>query len=147
LSSFNCRSKISALSELSTPSTPSSQPFSILPYTLPSSVCCNSFICRSYENARGVHQLFPFWNRASDKGRVPREHRERGILFISDPHADYTPSLPTIISRSTSPDPVGTSSVGNSDPGRRDSSFFHDSPVTSHQSRVHRAAHLRQRSG
>src|SRR5258708_37206486 len=36
--------------------------FSHLPYALPSSVSCNSFICHSYENCRGVHQQFPFWN-------------------------------------------------------------------------------------
>src|SRR6266481_3331615 len=32
------------------------------PYTLPSSVCCNSFVCHSYENCRGVYQQFPFWS-------------------------------------------------------------------------------------
>src|SRR5437867_1747451 len=29
--------------------------------TLPSSVCCKSCICHSYENNRGVYQQFPFW--------------------------------------------------------------------------------------
>ena len=33
-----------------------------LPYTLPSSVSRNSFVCHSYENSRGVYQQFPFWN-------------------------------------------------------------------------------------
>ena len=33
-----------------------------LPYTLPSSVCCNSCVSHSCENCRGVHQQFPFWN-------------------------------------------------------------------------------------
>jgi phosphoserine aminotransferase len=33
-----------------------------LPYTLPSSVSCNSFICHSYENTGGVGLFFPFWN-------------------------------------------------------------------------------------
>jgi hypothetical protein len=31
-----------------------------LPYTLPSSVCCKSFVCHSYENCRGVGVFFPF---------------------------------------------------------------------------------------
>src|SRR5207244_1159168 len=33
------------------------------PYTLPSSVSCNSFVCHSYENCRGVYQQFPERNR------------------------------------------------------------------------------------
>jgi hypothetical protein len=33
-----------------------------LPYALPSSVSCNSFICHSYENTGGVGVFFPFWN-------------------------------------------------------------------------------------
>jgi hypothetical protein len=36
-----------------------------LPYTLPSSVSCNPFICHSYENTRGVEGFFPFWNSPS----------------------------------------------------------------------------------
>src|SRR6266403_5213235 len=36
-------------------------PSSHLPYTLPSSVSCISFICHSYENCRGGW-VFPFWN-------------------------------------------------------------------------------------
>ncbi|SRR5260370_39718836 len=38
---------------------------SSFPYALPSSVCCNSFVCRSYENYRGVYQQFPFWNEST----------------------------------------------------------------------------------
>jgi hypothetical protein len=37
-----------------------------LPYTLPSSVSRNPFVCHSYENCRGVYQQFPFWNVLSD---------------------------------------------------------------------------------
>ena len=40
-------------------------PLSLLsrvPYTLPSCVCCKSFVCHSYENCRGVGVFFPFWN-------------------------------------------------------------------------------------
>ncbi len=34
-----------------------------LPYTLPSSVCCNPFICHSYENTGGVVGVFfPLWD-------------------------------------------------------------------------------------
>src|SRR5258707_4691995 len=33
-----------------------------LPYTLPSSVSRNPFVCHSYENTRGVGVFFPFWN-------------------------------------------------------------------------------------
>ena len=36
-----------------------------LPYFLPSSVSCKSFACHSYENCRGVHQQFPFWNASA----------------------------------------------------------------------------------
>ena len=36
-----------------------------LPYTLPSSVSCISFICHSCENCRGVGGFFPFWNSLS----------------------------------------------------------------------------------
>src|SRR5207245_1988004 len=32
------------------------------PYTLPSSVSCNSFTCHSYENTGGVGVFFPIWN-------------------------------------------------------------------------------------
>jgi hypothetical protein len=35
---------------------------SILPYTLPSSVCFKSFIYHSYENCRGGGLFFPEWN-------------------------------------------------------------------------------------
>src|SRR2546427_2693108 len=33
-------------------------------------ICCKSFVCRSYENCRGVGVLFPFWNRASRRRAV-----------------------------------------------------------------------------
>src|SRR4029077_19431966 len=39
----------------------STSSISHLPYTLPSSVSCKSFACRSYENSRGVGVFFPFW--------------------------------------------------------------------------------------
>jgi hypothetical protein len=32
--------------------------------TRPFSVSSNSFVCRSYENCRGIPKQFPFWNRA-----------------------------------------------------------------------------------
>src|SRR5260370_28853536 len=32
------------------------------PYILPSSVCCNPFICHSYENTGGVGVFFPLWD-------------------------------------------------------------------------------------
>src|SRR5258705_11744438 len=38
---------------------------SSFPYTLPSSVSRKSFVCRSYENTRGVWVFFPFWNWSS----------------------------------------------------------------------------------
>src|SRR5713101_4424682 len=38
------------------------QTSSKIPYTLPSSVSSNSFICHSYENCRGVYPFFPFWH-------------------------------------------------------------------------------------
>jgi len=55
--------------------------FYSLPYTLPSCVWFKSFVCHSYENCRGVHQFFPFRNRASDEDASPacseRSRRER----------------------------------------------------------------------
>src|SRR5260370_16678947 len=33
-----------------------------LPDLLPSSVSPNPFVCHSYENCRGIHLQFPFWN-------------------------------------------------------------------------------------
>jgi len=41
------------------------QTSSKVPYTLPSSVSSNSFICHSYANCRGVYPFFPFWHRQS----------------------------------------------------------------------------------
>jgi len=38
-----------------------------VPYSLPSSVSSKSFTCHSYENCRGVPQLFPLWNLPSKK--------------------------------------------------------------------------------
>ena len=48
--------------ELSDSFPPKFSAISHLPYLLPSSVSCNSFICHSYENCRGLYQQFPFWN-------------------------------------------------------------------------------------
>ena len=51
---------------------------SSFPYALPSSVCCNSFVCRSYENYRGVYQQFPFWNESTrsnvEESLITRHH-------------------------------------------------------------------------
>ncbi len=62
------------------------------PYTLPSSVCCNSFVCHSYENCRGVYQQFPFW--------VPRAVCAKGssrlLAPIAVPSSTFQPAnLPT----------------------------------------------------
>jgi len=40
------------------------QPIFHPPYTLPSSVSRNPFVCRSYENTGGVGVFFPNWNRS-----------------------------------------------------------------------------------
>ena len=48
--------------KLSDPLPPAFPLVSSLPYLLPSSVSRNSFVCRSYENCRGVYPKFPFWN-------------------------------------------------------------------------------------
>jgi hypothetical protein len=50
---------------------PSNIPTFAFPYTLPSSVSRNSFICHSYENCRGVYQQFPFWNPSQGMEVVP----------------------------------------------------------------------------
>src|SRR6266567_51778 len=36
-------------------------PASGFPYPLPSSVSCNSFVCHSCANCRGMYEQFPFW--------------------------------------------------------------------------------------
>src|SRR5258708_3354032 len=46
-----------------------SPPISHLPYTLPSSVSHKSFVCRSYENTRGVGVFFAFWNSSPSHPR------------------------------------------------------------------------------
>ena len=56
-----------------------------LPYTLPSSVSCNFFVCHSYENCRGVYQQFPFRNSSlgdqSSRGQLSRRTAsDAGIL-------------------------------------------------------------------
>jgi hypothetical protein len=43
--------------------------------TLPSSVFCKSFVCRSYENCRGVYQQFPKWNVPAPVGTKPSIRR------------------------------------------------------------------------
>src|SRR6266851_2757488 len=50
------------------------------PYSLPSSVSCNSFVCHSYENWRGVYPKFPVWKRApcsSWFASLARENKKR----------------------------------------------------------------------
>jgi hypothetical protein len=46
-----------------------------LPYALPSSVSCNSLVCRSYENCRGVYQQFPFWNALTPPATILSKSR------------------------------------------------------------------------
>src|SRR5216683_1554034 len=47
------------------------------PYTLPSSVSRNSFVCHSYENCRGVYQQFPIWFVPLSIGNAERKDRAR----------------------------------------------------------------------
>jgi hypothetical protein len=49
-----------------------------LPYLLPSSVSCNSFVCHSYENCRGVYQQFPFWNEFTPPSPTLSGEQSRG---------------------------------------------------------------------
>jgi hypothetical protein len=73
-------------------------------HTLPSSVSCNPFICHSYENNRGMYQLFPFWNSSLTRPRgsaflAPRTvlrstpfslrmiFRTRGVIGHADTHS------------------------------------------------------------
>src|SRR5258708_2180609 len=67
-------------------------------YTLPSSVCSNSFRCHSYENCRGVGVFFPFWKGlpfALDARVIPS--RARDLLFLSPKLAtiSITPETPS----------------------------------------------------
>jgi hypothetical protein len=45
-------------------------PASGFSYTLPSSVSCNSFVCHSYANCRGMYEQFPFWDSSHYKYTV-----------------------------------------------------------------------------
>ena len=73
----------SALTKNCRVSYPRSLFFYSLPYTLPSCVWFKSFVCHSYENCRGVHQFFPFWNRTSDEDASPeRAQRVEGSLWF-----------------------------------------------------------------
>jgi hypothetical protein len=42
-----------------------------VPYTLPSSVSSNPFVCRSYKNCRRVYGFFPFWNASTPESGPP----------------------------------------------------------------------------
>jgi hypothetical protein len=68
---------------------------SSFPYPLPSSVCCNSFVCRSYENYRGVYQQFPFWNESTrsnvEESLITRHHISSS--FFSNPCALFCTPL------------------------------------------------------
>src|SRR5712664_3507073 len=57
-----------------------------LPYPLPSSVSCNSFVCSSYENTGGVGVFFPF--RHSSLATVPNSFSKtpavgEGLSFLT----------------------------------------------------------------
>src|SRR6266403_6164925 len=54
---------------------------SSFPYTLPSSVSCNSFACHSYKNCRGVYQQFPFWN--SPRFLCEHSARSASLRYLS----------------------------------------------------------------
>jgi len=55
-----------------------------LPYTLPSSVSCNPFVCHSYENCRGVYQQFPFWNELTPPApTLPKSRRHSSLATYS----------------------------------------------------------------
>src|SRR5882724_10547713 len=62
----NCSKKVSARNFAGIPAFH-------LPYTLPSSVSRNPFICHSYENTGGVGVFFPFRNSSYLHSRVQRE--------------------------------------------------------------------------
>ena len=69
------------------PSGPLFYPAFHLPYALPSSVSCKSFICHSYENTGGVGVFFPFWNGGPQP--APSTHcpsNSHGIISFADPH-------------------------------------------------------------
>jgi len=56
------------------------------PYTLPSSVSRNLFVCHSYENCRGVYQQFPFWNEldlSAPRGQSSPSALLKCLLFTS----------------------------------------------------------------
>jgi len=58
-----------------------------LPYTLPSSVSSNPFICHSYENTGGVGVFFPFWNSS-----LP--HLQASLFFLTVNFQLSTVNLP-----------------------------------------------------
>jgi hypothetical protein len=61
-------------------------------HTLPFSVSCKSFVCRSYENNRGVYQLFPFWNSSLALYNVRASVLSFFSLFHSTFHRSYFPT-------------------------------------------------------
>jgi hypothetical protein len=105
------------------------KPIFHLPYTLPSSVSPKSFICHSYENCRGVHQQFPFWNSSptilSLAGACELEDPDlvgaaRMSLFrFSHSTFNCRSKIPTLSGLSTSSPPL-----------------FHGSRNTGHESRL-----------
>src|SRR5437016_10481280 len=54
------------------------------PYTLPSSVSCKSFACRSYEHRRGVYQQFPTWSESL--GALDYPPKSLPHNSFADPH-------------------------------------------------------------
>jgi hypothetical protein len=65
-------------------------------YSLPSSVSSKSFACHSYENCRGVPQLFPLWNPPLTKSHTVR--LAKSIPHDSARRPIHCPTIPNLLS-------------------------------------------------
>ncbi len=87
------------------------------PYTLPSSVSRNSFVCHSYENCRGVYQQFPFWfTQSAVEGFTQSGLREGSIPPARTPFCSSSFNIPIggpKILWAGDPDRVGTFQPSN----------------------------------
>ena len=92
-----------------------------LPYPLPSSVSCNSFVCSSYENTGGVGVFFPFRHSSLPLGT----HRSQQFQTLSakqlrwgrDPHSLLRyPLLPYLVALSSHQSRISSHQLYHSTP-------------------------------
>jgi hypothetical protein len=77
--SFPCR-RLPAVAGLLRLPAVAGDPLTLLFATHTDSTSCKSFLCHSYENSRGVYQLFPFWNCSQPNRSRPNHHLDKKPL-------------------------------------------------------------------